>query len=148
MIDLSLSSGNMPINLKEAILIPLIKKACLDPEIFNHFRPVSNLTYHSKFIEKVVATRTFDHMTTNDLHGYLQSSYHSTKTALICNHDDILRVVDENQCAILLLLDLAAAFETIDHAVTVKAAEIHRPTWYCPQLVSIIFVPTTTVCVD
>ena len=32
--------------------------------------------------------------------------------------------------------------------VTVKAAEIHRPTWYCPELVSIIFVPTTTVCVD
>ena len=47
-INLSLSSGNMPSYLKEAILIPLIKKACLDPEIFNHFRPVSNLTYLSK----------------------------------------------------------------------------------------------------
>ena len=117
-INLSLSSGNMPSNLKEAILIPLIKKACLNPEIFNHFRPISNLTYLSKHIEKVVATRLFDHMTTNGLHECLQSSYqkyHSTETALTCIHDDILRAVDEKQCVIFLLLDLGAAFDTIDH---------------------------------
>ena len=113
-----MSSGNMPSNLKEAILIPLIKKACLDPEIFNHFRPISNLTYLSKLMEKVVATRLFDHMTTNGLHECLQSSYkkyHSTETALTCIHDDILWAVDEKQCVILLLLDLSAAFDTIDH---------------------------------
>ena len=117
MINLSLSSGNMPSNLKEAILIPLIKKACLDPEIFNHFRPISNLTYLSKLIEKVVATRLFDHITTNGLHECLESSYrkyHSIETALTCIHDDILRAVDEKQCVILLLLDLSAAFDTID----------------------------------
>ena len=111
-------SGNMPSNLKEAILIPLIKKACLDPEIFNHFRPISNLTYLSKLMEKVVATRLFDHMTTNGLHECLQSSYkkyHSTETALTCIHDDILWAVDEKQCVILLLLDLSAVFDTIDH---------------------------------
>ena len=136
-INLSLSSGNMPSNLKQAILIPLIKKACLDPEIFNHFRPISNLTYLSKLIEKVVATRLFDNMTTNGLHECQSSykKYHSTETALTCIHDDILRAVDEKQCVILLLLDLSAAFDTIDHDVTVKAAEIRRPTWYCPQLV-------------
>ena len=108
----------MPSNLNEAILIPLIKKACLDPEIFNRFRSISNLTYLSKLIEKVVATRLFDHMTTNGLHECLQSSYkkyHSTETALTCIHDDILRVIDEKQCVILVLLDLSAAFDTIDH---------------------------------
>ena len=47
-INLLLSSGNMLSDLKEAMLMPLIKKACLDPEIFNHFRPISNLTYLSK----------------------------------------------------------------------------------------------------
>ena len=106
----------MPSNLKEAISIPLIKKACLDPEIFNHFRP--SLTYLSKLIEKVVATRLFDQMTTNGLHECLQTSYkkyHSTETALTCIHGDILRAVDEKQCVILLLLDLSAAFDTIDH---------------------------------
>ena len=117
-INLSLSSGNMPSNLKEAILIPLIKKACLDSEIFNHSRPISNLTYLSKLIEKVVATRLFDHMTTNGLHEWLEYSYkkyHSTETALTCIHDAILRAVDEKQCVILLVLDLSVAFDTIDH---------------------------------
>ena len=107
-------------NLKEAILIPLIKKASLDPEIFKHFRPISNLTYLSKLIERVVATRLNDHMISNDLHECLQSSYkkyHSTETALTCIYDDILRAVDEKQCAILLLLDLSAAFDTIDDKI-------------------------------
>ena len=59
-------------------------------------------------------------MTTNGLHECLQSSYkkyHSTETALTCMHDDILRAVDEKQCVILLLLDLSAAFDTIDHVM-------------------------------
>ena len=150
-INLSLSSWNMPSNLKEAIFIPLIKKACLDPEIFNHFRPISNLTYLSKLIEKVVATRLFDYMTTNGLHECLPSSYkkyHSTETALTCIHDVILRAVDEKICVILLLLDLSAAFDTIDHDMLLHIYMlIHRPMWYCPQLVKIIFVPTTTVCI-
>ena len=117
-INLSLSSGSMSSNLKEAILIPLIKKAYLDPEIFNHFRPISNFTYLSKLIEKVVATRLFDHMATNGLHECLQSSYkkyHITEKALTYIQDDIFRAVNEKQCVILLLLDLSAAFDAIDH---------------------------------
>ena len=57
-------------------------------------------------------------MTTNGLHECLQSSYkkyHNTEAALTCIHDDILRAVDEKQCVMLLLLDLSAAFDTIDH---------------------------------
>ena len=57
-------------------------------------------------------------MTTNGIHECLQSSYkkyHSTETALSCIHDDILTAVDENQCVILLLLDLSAALDTIGH---------------------------------
>ena len=56
-INLSLSSGEMPDDLKEAVLTPLIKKICLDPEILNNFRSISNLTYVSKLIEKIVARR-------------------------------------------------------------------------------------------
>ena len=107
----------MPSNLKEAILIPLIK-ACLDSEIFSHFRSISNLTYLSKLIEKVDATRLFEHMICDTLHEYPQCSYkkyHSTKAALTCIHDNILGAVDEKQCVILPLLDFSAAFDTIDH---------------------------------
>ena len=45
--NMSLTSGVMPSNLKETVLIPLLKKICLDPELFKNLRPVSNLTFLS-----------------------------------------------------------------------------------------------------
>ena len=57
-------------------------------------------------------------MTTSGLNECLQyfyKKYHSTETVLTCIHDNIIGAVDEKQCVILLLLDLSAAFDTIDH---------------------------------
>ena len=56
-VNLSLSTGKMPDDYKNAVLIPLLKKISLDQEIFNNFRPISNLVYISKLIEKVIASR-------------------------------------------------------------------------------------------
>ena len=42
-INMSLSHGNVPTSLKEAIVIPLLKKQFLDPDVLSHYRPVSNL---------------------------------------------------------------------------------------------------------
>merc|ERR1712237_262375 len=106
----------------EAILKPLIKKICLDPEIFNNFRPISNLTFISKLIEKIVAKRLNKHMTENDLHEIMQSSYkqhHSTETALTCVQDDFLRAIDDKKTVLLLMLDLSAAFDTVDHTILI-----------------------------
>ena len=74
-VNLSLSSSHMPDNLKEAILIPLLKKYNLDYEILKNFRPISNLEYLAKLIEKVVAARVTEHMQTHHLHETLQSAY-------------------------------------------------------------------------
>ena len=123
MINLSLSAGEMPEDLKEAVLIPLLKKANLDPELLNNFRPISNLTYISKLIEKIVAKRLNLHMTENDLHDFMQSSYkqhHSTESALTCVQDDFLRAVDEKKSVLLLMLDLSAAFDTVDHTILIN----------------------------
>jgi len=117
-INLSLSEGVMPVNLKKALVIPLLKKLSLILEILKIFRPVSNLVYVSKLIERIVAVRITDHMTTNNLHELLQSSYkkfHSCETALIRVQNDILQAVDEKKCVLLVLLDLSAAFDTVDH---------------------------------
>jgi hypothetical protein len=51
-VNLSLSTGTVPKILKEAILSPLLKKSHLNPNILKNFRPVSNLTFISKLIEK------------------------------------------------------------------------------------------------
>ena len=119
-VNLSMSSGEMPHNLKEAIILPLIKKALLDPEIFKHFRPVSNLSFLSKLVEKVVAVRFKSHITVNKLDDPFQSAYkenHSTETALVRVHNDILRALDNHEAVLLVLLDLSAAFDTVDHRI-------------------------------
>ncbi len=110
----------MPKNLKSDILQPLIKKTLLDSDIFKNYRPVSNLTFISKVIEKVVAVRMKEHNYTHCLHDPLQSAYlelHSTETALIKVQNDILCALDNGNCVILIMLDLSAAFNMVDHKI-------------------------------
>lgn len=100
------------------MVIPLLKKLNLLLEELKNYRPVSNLSFLSKVIERVVAKRTLTHMDLHNLHELLQSSYkcfHSCETALIKVKDDILRAIDEQRCVLLVLLDLSAAFDTVDH---------------------------------
>ena len=125
-VNISLSTNIMPVNLKEAIITPLLKKLKLDPELLKNFRPISNLTYISKLIERVVAARFNTHMKENNLHEIMQSAYrsgHSTETALLKVKDDILQAIDNHQCVLLILLDLSAAFDTVDHEVLLTRLE-------------------------
>ena len=75
LVNASLSSGVFPSELKSAVIKPLLKKPNLDPEVLKNYRPVSNLSFISKVIEKVVASRLLDHMVDNDLLEPFQSVY-------------------------------------------------------------------------
>ena len=124
-VNKSLQSSQMPHHLKRAIVKPIIKKSTLDPENMKNYRPVPNLAYIGKIIEKVVE-QLDAHLTDNDLHEPLQSAYrtgHSTETALLKVSNDILLVLDKRQCVYLVLLDLSAAFDTIDHTVFLSGLE-------------------------
>ena len=108
-INLSFSSSTVPTSFKQAVLSPLLKKPLLDHELYPNFRPVSNLEFISKAIEKVASVRVLDHLHENGLQECLQSTYkeqHSCETALVRVQNDILRSVDDNHCVILLLLDV------------------------------------------
>ena len=86
LISLSLATGEMPEDLKCAILRPLLKKPTADHKVFANFRPVSNFKYSFKLIEKAVAVQLNDHLAWNDLHVPFQSAYrscHSTESALM-----------------------------------------------------------------
>lgn len=123
MVNLSLAEGVVPARFKEAIVLPLLKKLTLDCEIFKNYRPVSNLTYTSKLTEKVVADRVESHTVTNGLHELMQSAYkqhHSVETALTRVQNDILLALDNKQCVLLVLLDLSAAFDTVDHSTMLQ----------------------------
>ena len=78
-------------------IIPLLKKTNLDTEDFKNFRPVTNLPFVSKLIEKSVAVQLVQYIDDNNFDEKLQSAYkklHSTETALLRVHDDILLTVD------------------------------------------------------
>ena len=104
--------------MKSAIVKPLLKKSSLDPELFKNYRPVSNLSFISKLVEKAAAIRFREYLTSNKLNEVFQSAYkanHSTETALLRVKNDILTAVDHGKAVMLILLDLSAAFDTIDH---------------------------------
>ena len=128
LVNASLRGGSMD-GLKTAIVKPLIKDRNLDKEILKSFRPVSNLTFLSKIIERVVHEQLNRHMEKNNLVINDQSGYkkgHSTETLLIKITNDLLIASDKNTATVLLLLDLTAAFDTvdIDRLVTILFSEI------------------------
>ena len=94
---------------------PKLKKPSADPQDFKNFR---HMSFIAKITEKVICNQLTEYCEENHLNNALQSAYrrgHSTETALTKVQDDLLRAVDSEGGAILILLDLSAAFDTIDH---------------------------------
>ena len=109
----------MPQPFKDALVIPLLKKKTLDIELKN-FRPISNLTFLSKVLERIVIDQMSQHCERLDLNEKLQSAYrrgHSTETALLKVCDDIFRGFEKQHVTIMAMLDLSAAFDTVDHSI-------------------------------
>ena len=124
-VNLPLNVAALPDSFKLALLNPLLKKSTLDVEVFSplNFRPISNLMFMSKLTEKEVASQLINHISSNGLDEILQSAYkqfHSTETALVKVFNDIVLDVDRNRTVILLLLDLSAAFDTVDHTIQIE----------------------------
>ena len=118
LVNLSLSRGVFPDKFKTAIITPLLKKPSLDSSVLKNYRPVSGLNFISKVLERVVAVQIKHHITSNNLDNLHQSAYktgHSTETALLKIKSDIHANLAQNKPTALILLDLSAAFDTIDH---------------------------------
>ena len=128
-VNLSLTTGVFPKQFKRSSVIPLLKKHNLDKEDLSNYRPISHLSFLSKLTERVVKQRLTHHLSSNHLLNSFQSAYtphHSTESTLLSVHDHIIKAMAQQQITALCLLDLSAAFDTIDHSIL-----IHRlSSWF------------------
>ena len=116
LVNKSLATGSVD-GMKESVVIPLLKKTGLDPEILKNYRPVANLLFLDQLTQRVVFRRLDEHMHLYNLHCKYQhgyKKYHSTETLLVHLVNDMLLVLDSGSGVILLLIDLSAAFDTVD----------------------------------
>ena len=116
-VNKSFDDGVFPDSFKQAVVVPLLKKPNLDQEVLKNYRPISNLKFISKVLERVAANRLQEYLNHHGLTEPLQSAYkkhHSTETALVKVHNNILLALDSKKAVFLVLLDLTAAFDTID----------------------------------
>ena len=122
LVNSSLLSGSID-GLKFSYVKPLLKNFDLDYSHLSSYRPISNLSFISKLIERVVAKRLNEHMVLNNLHNDSQHGYkanHSTETLLVKFLNDILVAVDRNKGVVVLLIDLSSAFDTVQHSFLLK----------------------------
>ena len=49
--------------------------------------------------------------------------YHSTETAWVRLHNDILSELDDNKIVLLVSLDVSATFDTLDHSILLGLLE-------------------------
>ena len=112
-----MQEGTVPKALKHALVTPILKEDNMDPNILSNFRPVSNLACLAKILEKAVNSRLDGYLTANKLYDPLQSAkLCSTETALVKVKNDIMVHLDQGNRVALLLLDMSAAFDTLDHS--------------------------------
>ena len=112
---------------KVAVVKPHLKKHGLDLEDRKNFMPVSNLTFTSKLLERIICTQPTAHLEANGVFPEYRSAYrkfHFTEHALLNVISDLNMALAEGHVTLFGLLDLSAAFDTVNHDVLLKRLEI------------------------
>ena len=118
----SLASGIFPQCFNSALVTPILKKRRLDHDDLNNYRPVSNLCFIAKILEKLVSSQVSSYLSSHNLCSTCQSACrpgHSTETALLKLFNDLFLSLNKGNISVLALLDFSSAFDTIDHTILV-----------------------------
>ncbi|XP_077938224.1 uncharacterized protein LOC144383653 [Gasterosteus aculeatus] len=126
LINNALSSGCFPNSLKEARVNPLLKKPTLNPSEENNYRPVSLLPFLSKTLERAIFNQLSSYLHCNNLLDPHQSGFkagHSTETALLAVSEQLHTARAASLSSVLILLDLSAAFDTVNHQILISSLQ-------------------------
>ena len=119
--NVSLEQGLFPDSWKIAIIRPLLKKLGLDL-ITSNKRPVSNLPFLSKILEKIILARYNNHCDRHNLIPSFQSAYrpkHSCETSMVKLVNDLLWSMERKEATAVVVIDLSATFDTVDHTILI-----------------------------
>ena len=115
-VNVSITTGTFSSSLKKGTVQPTLKPT-LDLEQYSSYRPITNIAFPSKTIERLAATQACNYLTDNDLLPKFQSAcrmFHNTETALVRVCNDILMAINQHCEVVLVLLDLSPTFDTSD----------------------------------
>src|SRR6218665_3564377 len=110
----SLSEGYFPDSQKQALVFPTLKKSNLDSDFCQNYRPISNLSFLSKTLERLVSLQLLPYIEQSGLMPPSQSGFrahHSTETVFLSLLSDIYSAVDRSQLTLLALYEVSAAFD-------------------------------------
>ena len=110
------------------IVTPALKKPVLDPSDMKKYRPISNLSFISKVLEWIVVWQLSEYLAANSLLYKLQSGFrrhHSTESFLLWVLSHLFTATDKGEVSLLALLDVSAAFDTVDHSILLADCTFH-----------------------
>ena len=119
-----LKQGIFPDALKIAQVIPLHKGG--EKSNPTNYRPISLLPQFGKLLEKIIKDRIKIFLDENDIitkHQFGFRESHSTELAITSIHNDLLENLDNNSITCTIFLDLAKAFDSVDHEILLRKIE-------------------------
>ena len=125
LVNLSITSGIVPNQLKIARVIPLFKSG--ERDIVTNYRPVSVLPAFSKILERLMYNRLLRFLNvskrilSDNQYGFRK--HHCTAYALACLYDKISSAIENKEYTVGIFIDLSKAFDTVDHHILISKLE-------------------------
>ena len=130
-VNISLTHGEYAMDWKIATVKPLLKKIGMSLQEKSSFRPVSNLTFLAKLVEKCMLSQFNTHCRLFNLLPSYQSAYrehHSCETSLIKLVNRSLWSIERQRVNSIIVMDLLAAFDLVNFYIFVSSTQ--RSIWY------------------
>lgn len=108
---------SLPDQWKVALTVPICKLGKPSSQL-SSYRPISMLSCVGKLLERLVKTRLEWYIERNLLLSSSQAGFRkcrSTRDQITCVEDEIRSALSDTKCCVAVFLDLAGAFDAVDH---------------------------------